>query len=304
MKKLLGFIILLVILFITYTYRNDISKYVMDNYIYKKDIFVPEANQYKKNDDFLFVKNTTNFFPNNKQELYNVFYTILNSGWTNFTFYCGDEYSTCNEDVINLTKENSKNLSYINNYVSPYNSYSSIGVTINKLGKINVTIHKLYSSSDIFVLDKYIATLYKNLVNDKMTDKQKIKVIHDYIINNSIYDQTWVTTTSSNRLYKSNTAYGPLLEHNGLCGGYTDAMALFLEKMHIKNYKIASEKHIWNYVYVDGSWKHLDLTWDDPITNTGANILQYDYYLINTIQLQNKKDKDHTYSKDAYLEAK
>ena len=80
-------------------------------------------------------------------------------------------------------------------------------------------------------------------------------------------------------------------------------MELFLEKMNIKSYKIASENHIWNYVYINNNWKHLDLTWDDPITNTGKNVLQYDYYLLDTKALENKKDNEHIYNKNFYLEA-
>ena len=38
--------------------------------------------------------------------------------------------------------------------------------------------------------------------------------------------------------YKSEIAYGPLFEGYAVCGGYTDLMELFLEKMNIKSYKI------------------------------------------------------------------
>ena len=60
---------------------------------------------------------------------------------------------------------------------------------------------------------------------------------------------------------------------------------------------------IMNNIYIDNEWKHLDLTWDDPVTNTGKNLLKYDYFLINTIQLEQKKDKNHIYNKNLYIEA-
>ena len=297
MKKFISIIFFICIIGSIYYYKEDITKYVVDDFIYKKNIIIPDSNEYKRNYDFSYIKETDNFYPKNKQELYNVFYTILNNGYNNFTFYCDDEYKSCEKDVSDLTNDNDQVLSYINNYVSPYNSYSSISVNINNLGRISV-------DADIYLLNSFITKLYKGLINDTMTDEQKIKTIHDYIINNAVYDKTWVTTESANRIHKSNTAYGPLLEKIGLCGGYTDAMALFLDIMNIKNYKIASDNHVWNYVYINNSWKHLDLTWDDPVTNTGKNILQYDYYLINTKQLEAKKDNEHTYSKDVYIEAK
>lgn len=304
MKKFITFLLCLILLGVTYYYKNDISSYIYDNFLYKKEIKIPDPNDYKRNYDFEFVKETDNFFPNNKQELYNVFYTILNNGYTSFTFYCGDDYIDCITDIKEIIGDNNQVLSIINNYVHPYNSYKSISVNMNSLGRVNVDIEKLYDSTDVYILDSFITKIYNGLITDNMTDQQKIKTIHDYIINNAVYDKTWVTTSSENRIHKSNTAYGPLLERIGLCGGYTDAMELFLEKMGIKSYKIASENHIWNYVYVDGAWKHLDLTWDDPVTNTGKNVLQYDYYLIDTKTLEAKNDNEHNYSKEYYIEAK
>lgn len=302
MKKFISCLFIMAVLLIGYYYRNDITNYVIDNYIYKREINVPVSNNYKRNYDFDFVKQTSNFYPNNKQELYNVFYTILNNGYDTFTFYCGEEYKSCENDVKEITNENNQVLSIINNYVHPYNSYSSININMNSLGRINVDITKLYSEEDIEILNKMVDNLYVKLINDKMTDYEKIKTVHDYIINNTVYDKTWVSTI--NKTHKSNIAYGPLIERIGLCGGYTDAMELFLEKMNIKSYKISSDNHIWNYVYINNKWKHLDLTWDDPVTNTGKNVLQYDYYLLDTKVLESKKDNEHTYSREYYIEAK
>lgn len=304
MKKVISFLFCLMLLGVVYYYKTDITKYIIDNYIYKKEIDLPDSNEYRRNYDFSFVQETNNFYPNNKQELYNVFYTILNNGYDSFTFYCGDKYTNCEKDIKELTQENNQILSTINNYVHPYNSYSSINVNMNSLGRINVNITKLYSSDDIYTLNSYINTNYSKIINNKMTDNEKIKAAHDFIINNSTYDKTWKETKSENRIHKSNIAYGPLIEKIGLCGGYTDAMELFLEKMGIKSYKIASDNHIWNYVYINNSWKHLDLTWDDPVTNTGKEILQYDYYLLDTKTLENKKDNEHNYPKEYYIEAK
>lgn len=304
MKKIISFIFLCGVLYITYSYKTEITKYLMDNYIYKKEIKIPESNIYKRDYDFDLIKETDNFFPNNKEELYNVLYTILNNGYSSFTFYCGDEYKTCSDDIKQIIDNENDILAIINNYVHPYNSYSTVTINMNNLGRITVDVEKLYTPSDINKINAFINTTYTSLIKDTMSDKEKIKIIHDFIINNTVYDKEWEKSDKKINSRKSNTAYGPLLNHIGLCGGYTDAMELFLDKMNIKSYKIASEKHIWNYVYIDNDWRHLDLTWDDPVTNTGKNILQYDYYLINTLTLENKKDNEHTYDKNFYIEAK
>lgn len=304
MKKVFGILFFIIIFGVIYFYKDDIYNYIFDNYIYKKEVQIPSSNEYKRNHDFEFVKETNNFFPNNRQELLNVFYTILNNGYSSFTFYCGEKYEKCADDLKEVTSNNNQMLSTINNYVHPYNSYSTIKVNMNSLGRINVSVTKLYNFSDIYLLNNFVDKIYNSLIKDNMTNNEKIKTIHDFIIDNATYDKEWIKNKNTNKIYKSNTAFGPLLQNIGLCGGYTDAMELFLEKMNIKSYKIASDNHIWNYVYIDNNWKHLDLTWDDPVTNTGKNIIQYNYYLIDTKKLELKKDNEHQYIKDFYLEAK
>ncbi len=303
MKTVIKSFILLVILFLVVFYKNDITDYVVKNYFDKKSIEVPDSNSYKRDYDFMFVQNTDNFYPNNKQELYNVFYTILNNGYHKFSFYCGDEYKDCSKDIAELTEPTNEILGALNNYVHPFNSYKSIHISMNHFGKITVDVKKIYSNEDITKINNQIDVLYKSLIKPGMTNEMKIKTIHNYIINNTKYD-TKYNNNPLDKNTKSNTAYGPLFNKVSLCGGYTDLMELFLEKMNIKSYKISSEKHIWNYAYVNNSWKHLDLTWDDPVTNTGKNLLEYNYFLINTQKIKALNDKQHIYDKSLYLEAK
>ena len=120
----------------------------------------------------------------------------------------------------------------------------------------------------------------------------KILTIHDYIINNTKYDVT--RNNEGNSIYKSYIAYGPLIEGYATCNGYTDAMALFLEKLNVPNFKVAmtpdensdTEGHVWNAVLIDNKWLHLDLTWDDPVSSDGTDYLQHKYFLITTNQLE------------------
>ena len=47
-----------------------------------------EKNEYYRDYDFDFVQNTDDFEPDNTQDILNIFYTVINSGMENFTFYC------------------------------------------------------------------------------------------------------------------------------------------------------------------------------------------------------------------------
>ena len=289
-----------------YFYRNNITEYILLNYVYKNDFNYDSSNEYKITNEFSYFKLTDNYKPENKKDIFNIIYNAINNGYESFNFYCQNSYETCLDDVKDLTSDYEL-LSVINNFVHPYNSYNKLNVTINSLGKINIKVQKLYNDSTINILNKKIDTVYNELITDNMTDYDKIKVIHDYIIDNSVYDEQ-----RANNLYNdyqgefsSNIATGPLLQGHGICSGYTDAMALFLDKMNIPNYKISSENHIWNLVYINNKWLHLDLTWDDPVINNGEiSTIDHTYFLINTNKLLNIEKTEHNFDENIFIEAK
>ncbi len=307
MKKLITTItLLLTIGFLTIYYR-EIVQFLMIHVIYQDEILVKEANQYEKNNQWEFVKETDNFKPESKQDILNIFYTALNRGWDELTFYCPDSYKDCLDDVNEITS-NQNTLSYVNNFVSTYNSYNKIRVNMNNFGRVNIEIQHIYQSSDIAELQAKVDEIYNEIMQDDMTDSDKVKAAHDYIINRTVYDEERSNEiksgVGSDSIHTSNTAYGPLFIGKAICGGYTDAMALFLDKIGLPNFKIASENHIWNVVYIDGQWKHLDLTWDDPVVDTGENILTHNYFLISTDDLKKKNEAQHQFDKSIFQEAK
>ena len=118
-------------------------------------------------------------------------------------------------------------------------------------------------------------------------------------VNNTEYDIERNEHGSSQ--YKSNTAYGPLFEHQAICSGYTDLMAIFLDKFNIKNLKISSNNHVWNGVYLNNKWLHLDLTWDDPITPDNRDLLLYDLFLIDDNKLKTLNIEEHDYSINMFV---
>ncbi len=283
-------------------YQKDLQKtYYQILKTFTQENRVLEKNEYYRDYNFEFVQNTNRLEPDNKEQLLNVFYTIINSGVDSFTFYCPNEYSGCLDDVENIANDQNL-LSHINNFVHPFNSFNHIETQYDSLGKVTVHIQKSYSKKQIQEISQKVDELAKELIIPNDTDVNNIRRVHDYIINNSVYDSgrsDYNITT-----YHSDIAYGPLFQGYGICGGYTDAMELFLEKMGIKSYKISSEQHVWNAVYVDGKWLHLDLTWDDPVVSTGENLLEHNFFLIDTPTLLNLEEVEHTFDQNIYSELK
>lgn len=302
MKKLFKFIIFVLIIGSIFHFRNEIINYTLDKLIYSKEIVIDNPNEYYIDYDFIYVKNTDNFDPKNRQDLINIFYTILNSGWDDFTFYCKSEYETCKDD-INYIINNDYILSTINNYVHPYNSYSTFSISVNNFGKVNVTIQRIYNQVDIDIINQKINEIENKIINKNMNNNDKIKAIHDYIINTTKYDEAKEHEKINDikyYKYKSNIAYGPLINGYAICGGYTDAISVILYDLGIYNFKISNENHVWNVINIDGKWLHTDLTWDDPLTNTKEDVLTYSFYLKTTDELSKLDETEHTFKKELY----
>ena len=257
-------------------------------------------NKYYRNYDFIFVQNSEIIEPKNYQDLLNIYYTVINSGDSEFTFYCPKNYEKCNVDMEVIAKDQTL-LSDINNYVHPYNAFSHIETEFDTAGKITITIQRAYTNEDTYKINEKVNEIYKNIYNDDLPIETNIKNIHDYIINNTKYD----TLRSDENIikYRSDMAYGPLFEGYAVCGGYTDLMQLFLEKMNLKSYRVSSKEHIWNAVEINNKWYHIDLTWDDPISEE-KDYLDDSYLLIDTNKLFSLEKEQHNFDQSIFLELK
>ena len=304
MRKFLD-VVILVLIFAAISYiiiqKDTITSLVSDYFTGGNKEIVINKNEYYRDYDFTFVQNTNDFRPKNKQDLLNVYYTIINSGESSFTFYCTREYPDCISEVQSIAN-NQSILSDINNYVHPLNGFSNIETEYDSLGRVTVTIEKSYSKEEIDMINEKVDLLSETLIKDNDSIYNNILRVHDYIINNTIYDSD---RSDYNIIkYKSDIAYGPLFEGYAICGGYTDLMELFLERMGIVSFKVSSDQHIWNAVYYNDNWLNLDLTWDDPVADDGKNYLEHNFFLISTTKLQSIEKTEHYFDFDVYKELK
>ena len=270
----------------------------IDKYINKKEYIIATSNDYYLEGNYNFVKNYTDDV-SNKEELFNYIYYVVNTGTNYADGACTKEYTNCTKDLQAIA-DDEKGLTLINNFVHPYNSFKTISFTYNKKGEFSIEVEHVYSKEEIAELNYITDDIMKKIITNNMTTQDKIKAIHDYIINNTEYDKL-KSENIEDTTYKSNTAYGVLIQGYGICSGYSDAMAIFLNKLNINNYKISNDSHIWNLIYINGVWKHLDATWDDPISEFNSN--RDTYFLISYNDLVNLKDDTHSFDKNIYKEA-
>lgn len=299
--RFLKFLVVLLTIFASFTfaygYLND--KEVISTIIqfYDRTPSKIVNNEYVKDLDVGIVKFTDDFIPKNKNELLNIYYTIISSGMKEFTFYCSTEYTNCINDMIEIN-DNANLLSQINSLVSVYNSFKSIKTSYTSSGKITLYINRIYNEDDIKRINDRLDIIENEIIDKTRSNEENILAIHDYIIDNTKYSEDEKYESTEN----TNTAIGVLFYGLAKCNGYTDAAALFMDRLNIKNVRIVSigddltEPHIWNLVYLDGKWLHLDLTWDDPVNNLNRDFLYHDNFLKTTQEDNNK----HIFDKNFY----
>ena len=283
-----------------YYYQDEIYIYYQNEILKVKENITIPKNEYYKESNYAYVQNTDDFIAKDKNHLKNIFYTIINSGTEEFTFYCDDNYTNCTQDIDNMVKDKEL-LSNINNFVHPYNSFESISTSYDEFGKIIVKVEKVYSKTEITRTNQVVDQIINEQIKDNMSTTKKVTTIHNYIINNGNYATDQIRKQNPNQSF--NKALDVLENGYGLCSSYADAMALFLYKFDLDNYKIASDSHIWNLVKIDDKWLHLDLTWDDPVTSTGEDKLDDYFLLIDNDELEDLKVDQHDFDKTIYKEA-
>lgn len=136
--------------------------------------------------------------------------------------------------------------------------------------------------------EQVVLDLMEHLIAQDMPDVRKVLEIHDWIIQNCVYNTDNMDETGNH------LAYGALVKGSCVCMGYAEAaIVLFqaagLESRYISGTSIDSDGvsggHAWNGVQVDGQWYLVDLTWDDPVREDGTQTLRYDYFLLTDTQL-------------------
>lgn len=103
-------------------------------------------------------------------------------------------------------------------------------------------------------------------VEPGMSQTEIALALHDYLVEHVAYNWEVATTGSTDdRLVY--TTYGALVNGDAVCQGYAESYQLLLKRCGIKSVVVSSKamNHAWNLVEIDGSWYHVDTTWDDPV---------------------------------------
>ena len=133
-----------------------------------------------------------------------------------------------------------------------------------------------YSESDVIIAESQIEEELNNIIDGLSgSTYDKVKQVHDYLIDNITYD-------SDSNLDMSHSIYGALVNNLAVCDGYAKAYKYILDNIGISCVEVCGvaqnsngeiENHAWNDVLIGGNWYAVDVTWDDPIIVGGRGTL-------------------------------
>ena len=130
------------------------------------------------------------------------------------------------------------------------------------------------------------------LANEMPTDYEKIKFVHDYLIENTHYE--WDKQNEA-----KNTAYSCLIEGESACYGYTTAFQMIMQRLDIVSglcYGYTPDFHVWNYVWFDDAYYWIDVSADDWEKDENDRITGYTYFMTTDDHCLNGRTTDDEYN--------
>lgn len=147
---------------------------------------------------------------------------------------------------------------------------------------------------------KRVNQIVKSVIRGDMSNYEKIKAVHNWMIRNVKYDYDRLLIGTIPKV--SHTAKGALIKKVAVCDGYAHAFQMVMKKLGIPCRFVVGRSgnvgHGWNMVKLGGKWYHVDVTFDDPIVNGSNNNTTpyYTFFLKSTSVMK----KTHSFTKSKY----
>lgn len=216
-----------------------------------------------------------------------------------------DAYESIEKAIFNITDEwcEERNAYYVERAVIPVISSAEIfmvkeavlcdhpeafwitgkyDIGSNMHDGLYVMLYSAYSYKDAFTkalaLQRNVIALLREIPSNR-SEYQRELLIHDILVRDTAYASEAVDMAEE--YTAASTVYGALVEHRAICSGYAQAFKLLCNRTGIACSTVKGESkgegHMWNLARISGSWYHVDVTWDDPVTINAEGIARYDY---------------------------
>lgn len=245
---------------------------------------------WNRNHDFIDNRNTTRI-----SDIESLVNDVVSNRKTSLSFVVENYESTRANDELNRIFSTKF---YHNNAIDSvkynydyYNGLNTITVTIN------------YRDADISEANRVLDQWVSGNINSTDSEYQKVKKVHDYIVNHVTYYYPDNEFINGHSKYGLNSA---VLNGKGVCQAYATMFHELAGKVGLEDVLVSGEAnngswggHAWNIVKIDGGWYHIDTTWDDPSysgSESDVSYLRYDYFLISDDQIK----KNHIWDESIY----
>ncbi len=184
----------------------------------------------------------------------------------------------------NSANNNNSNNNNSNNNNNNGNNNSNNGNVL--ADKNNDKITESYGNDTSSETKQLAQAIINKIITKNMSDFDKAKAIHDYMVMNIDYDYAnYLADTIPNDSYN---VIGALKNKYAVCAGYAKAFKLLCEQSGLECTYVtgtAGGPHAWNQVKIDGKWYNVDVTWDDPVSTdkqfNDHKYNRYSYFLIS-----------------------
>lgn len=158
-----------------------------------------------------------------------------------------------------------------------------------------------------YTLEEMAAHVVKHHITDDMSDYDKYKILHDFIVE-------WATYDHKGLFEKDPERHDPRLVFSwkrGVCDAYAyayealcDAAGLYCRVITgLSDKTDKSSGHAWNIIMLDNQSYHVDVTWDDPCYEDGTEVgVVYDYWLLsdNTLRKEGREFDNENCTDSSY----
>ncbi|MFL0249104.1 transglutaminase domain-containing protein [Clostridium neuense] len=240
---------------------------------------------------------TSNFEVSSYNDLKSKIAYILQNRITDINLHITYSYGD-NVDVLKNQIDGLLNNPPVDDYTatSVY-SYDRLGSGYD--GDFNISLKYTYveSKDQVDYVETQVKQILSQIIKPGMSDLQKEKAIHDYIVLNVAYDES---APDVNLTYSD---YNAITKHVAVCEGYALLAYRMLTDSNIEARIVVSDNsenevgHAWNMVKINGNWYHLDCTFDDPVPDVKGRV-EYDYF--NKTDSEIGADGDHHWDGTKY----
>lgn len=173
---------------------------------------------------------------------------------------------SCDLSGLGITPEFLRSVYFetLNEY--PVYFYVKSGYGVSFSGNTVLRVEIQYNIEDTAVLPQMLkdysqtVTAFRNKADSSFSDMEKALYIHDYLARNCAYDTS----------YSRHSAYDALVGRSAVCQGYTLAFKELAQQLGLSCEIVTSDtlNHAWNLVRINGSYYHVDVTFDDPVADS------------------------------------